>query len=75
MRRPEYIDDEMQEERLASDPYANVFFSKDRIEKVIEPIEREEVGLVPISSNPGVEEAVKILGRGAWMSGCPEGSE
>ena len=72
---PDDADDEIQEERLASDPYANVFFSKDRIEKVIEPIEREEFGLIPSPSTPKVEETVQILGRGAWMSGCPEGSE
>jgi hypothetical protein len=79
-RRADALDEPV-EDRLASDPYANVFFSKDRIEKVIEPIERDEWGLVsafdPDSTSSGShrEEAVKIMGRGTWMSGCPEGSE
>jgi len=49
-----------------ADPYANVFFSKDRIETIIEPITDDR-------SLDGNE--VRILDRAEWMKGCPEGSE
>jgi len=49
-----------------ADPYANVFFSKDRTETIIEPIPDDR-------SLDGNE--VRILDRAEWMKGCPEGSE
>jgi hypothetical protein len=54
------------------DPYANVFFPKHRVEKLVEPIEKEQVATI---TTPGtsMRETVKVLGRGEWMSGCPEG--
>jgi hypothetical protein len=47
-----------------ADPYANVFFSKDRTEVIIEPLpDRQAV------------DEINILSRVEWMRGCPEGSE
>ncbi|OCF77874.1 ubiquitin-conjugating enzyme family protein [Kwoniella mangroviensis CBS 8886] len=66
-------DGEIPEDKLLSDPYAGVFFSKDRIEKVIEPV--EEAKHMKISASAGSPYDVEILGRGEWMSGCPEGNE
>ncbi|TYJ53196.1 hypothetical protein B9479_006174 [Cryptococcus floricola] len=60
------------DEPHASDPYAGIFFSKDRVEEVIEPIDDDEFKTVP---TPSGNTKIKILGRGAWMSGCPEGGE
>lgn len=61
------------DEQMASDPYAGIFFSKDRVEDIIEPIETEETTTISI---PGINTTgVKILGRGEWMSGCPESGE
>ncbi|EKM59917.1 uncharacterized protein PHACADRAFT_250718 [Phanerochaete carnosa HHB-10118-sp] len=53
-----------------ADPYAGVFFSKDRREEVIEVEEEPEVVFVP-SSN----EKAKLMTQGQWMKGCPEGGE
>jgi hypothetical protein len=49
-----------------ADPYANVFFSKDRTETIIESV----------ATNPSGESGGKIpiLSRSEWMKGCPEGS-
>ncbi|WWC95452.1 hypothetical protein V866_002316 [Kwoniella sp. B9012] len=66
-------DGEIPEDKLLSDPYAGIFFSKDRIEKVIEPV--EEAKHIKISVSAGSDYDVEILGRGEWMSGCPEGNE
>lgn len=52
------------------DPYAGVFFSKDRKEEVIEVDEEPEFVTVP-----GFSERVRLITRGEWMKGCPEGSE
>lgn len=60
-------------EQMASDPYAGIFFSKNRVEEIIEPIETEETTIISIPG--GSTNEVKILGRGEWMSGCPEGGE
>lgn len=54
---------------ISSDPYAGIFFSKDRVEKVIEAVEVEEIRKVEVEFT---EYEVGVLGRGAWMSGCPE---
>ncbi|KAK7470678.1 hypothetical protein VKT23_002100 [Stygiomarasmius scandens] len=53
-----------------SDPYAGIFFSKDRREEVIEVEEEPESVPIPGSSTP-----VKIMTQGQWMKGCPEGGE
>nr|XP_019043448.1 ubiquitin-conjugating enzyme family protein [Kwoniella bestiolae CBS 10118]OCF22378.1 ubiquitin-conjugating enzyme family protein [Kwoniella bestiolae CBS 10118] len=66
-------DGEIPEDRLLSDPYAGIFFSKDRVEKIIEPVEDAIYMAVAVSA--GSSHNVKILGRGEWMSGCPEGSD
>ncbi|KXN90251.1 Baculoviral IAP repeat-containing protein 6, partial [Leucoagaricus sp. SymC.cos] len=52
------------------DPYAGIFFSKDRREEVIEVEEDAETLQVP-----GTHDRVKIMSQGQWMKGCPEGSE
>jgi hypothetical protein len=53
-----------------SDPYANVFFSKDRVEEVIESIEEEQEEKAGESSTKP-----EVVSRQEWMRGCPEGSE
>ncbi|KAF8639801.1 hypothetical protein AX17_001060 [Amanita inopinata Kibby_2008] len=53
------------------DPYAGVFFSKDRREEVIEVEEEPEVVLLPDVNN----ERVTLMTQGQWMKGCPEGGE
>ncbi len=73
--------DELGEDRLLSDPYAGIFFSKDRTEQIIEEAEEAEWidTMAHKSSRAGhasnVEPKVLVLGMGAWMKGCPEGSE
>ncbi|KAG6821257.1 hypothetical protein H0H93_002367 [Arthromyces matolae] len=52
------------------DPYAGIFFSKDRKEEVIEVEEQAEIIQVPNFAEP-----VKIMTQGEWMKGCPEGGE
>jgi ubiquitin-protein ligase len=52
------------------DPYAGVFFSKDRREEVIEVEEEPEY-----ATPPGSKESVKLMMQGDWMRGCPEGNE
>ncbi|OCH94539.1 ubiquitin conjugating enzyme family protein [Obba rivulosa] len=52
------------------DPYAGIFFSKDRREEVIEVEEEPQVVLVPEAN---IE--VPLMTQGQWMKGCPEGSE
>ncbi|KAI0737682.1 ubiquitin conjugating enzyme family protein [Daedaleopsis nitida] len=54
----------------AIDPYAGIFFSKDRREEVIEVEEEPE-----LVSMPGIAEKVPLMTQGQWMKGCPEGSE
>ncbi|KAI0650839.1 ubiquitin conjugating enzyme family protein [Trametes meyenii] len=54
----------------AVDPYAGIFFSKDRREEVIEVEEEPEMAIVP-----GMNEKVPLMTQGQWMKGCPEGSE
>nr|XP_019009265.1 uncharacterized protein I206_05913 [Kwoniella pini CBS 10737]OCF48046.1 hypothetical protein I206_05913 [Kwoniella pini CBS 10737] len=61
------------EDRLLSDPYAGIFFSKDRVERIMEPVEEDRY--VKVILTQGQDEHVKVLRRAAWMSGCPEGSE
>jgi hypothetical protein len=50
-----------------ADPYANVFFSKDRTETIIEPVSSDE--------DSSGKDPLGILSRAEWMRGCPEGSE
>lgn len=71
----------MPEERLLSDPYAGIFFSKDRTEQVIETSEESEwidtsnlPTLAPRSPRDGSTK-VRLLCIGEWMNGCPEGSK
>ncbi|KZT70316.1 hypothetical protein DAEQUDRAFT_689428 [Daedalea quercina L-15889] len=53
-----------------ADPYAGIFFSKDRREEVIEVEEEPETTLVL-----DVNEEAQLMTQGQWMKGCPEGSE
>ncbi|KAK7049543.1 hypothetical protein VNI00_005574 [Paramarasmius palmivorus] len=55
---------------VESDPYAGIFFSKDRREEVIEVEEEPEVTTIP-----NTNEQVKLMTQGQWMKGCPEGGE
>ncbi|QRV91387.1 ubiquitin-conjugating enzyme [Ceratobasidium sp. AG-Ba] len=55
---------------IHGDPYAGIFFSKDRKEEVIEV--EEEPELVHI---PGKLEPVPLMTQSEWMKGCPEGGE
>ncbi|KAI0355391.1 ubiquitin conjugating enzyme family protein [Trametes cingulata] len=72
----DYDDDSDFEEKAgqangtAVDPYAGIFFSKDRREEVIEVEEEPEVVIMP-----GVAEKIPLMTQGQWMKGCPEGSE
>ncbi|KAG6814198.1 hypothetical protein H0H92_000875 [Tricholoma furcatifolium] len=52
------------------DPYAGIFFSKDRKEEVIEVEEQPEVANIP-----GFSQPIKLMTQGEWMKGCPEGGE
>ncbi|KAI6035335.1 ubiquitin conjugating enzyme family protein [Pisolithus orientalis] len=52
------------------DPYAGIFFSKDRREDVIEVEEEAEFVSLPESKEP-----IKLMTQGEWMKGCPEGNE
>ncbi|EJT97519.1 hypothetical protein DACRYDRAFT_84483 [Dacryopinax primogenitus] len=55
------------------DPYAGIFFSKDRKEEVIEVEETpEQVTLHPSPDNP---QTLVLMTQGEWMKGCPEGGE
>ncbi|PCH40762.1 hypothetical protein WOLCODRAFT_136978 [Wolfiporia cocos MD-104 SS10] len=54
----------------AADPYAGIFFSKDRREEVIEVEEEPEMALMP-----DVTARVPLMTQGQWMKGCPEGGE
>ncbi|KAL4245719.1 hypothetical protein ABKN59_001670 [Abortiporus biennis] len=53
-----------------ADPYAGIFFSKDRREEVIEVEEEPETVFVPDAN-----ETVHVMTQGQWMKGCPEGGE
>lgn len=55
------------------DPYAGIFFSKDRVERIVEAQPEEEYADVVTGGTYGKNVHVKILSRGEWMSGCPEG--
>ena len=68
--------DDLPGERLLSDPYAGVFFSKERTEHILEPAEEVEWTelAIPQDEESGSLTRVRVLGRGEWMSGCPEGS-
>ncbi|KAF8913873.1 hypothetical protein CPB84DRAFT_1669268 [Gymnopilus junonius] len=52
------------------DPYAGIFFSKDRKEEVIEVEEVPEIMVIDET-----KETVPLLTQGQWMKGCPEGGE
>jgi hypothetical protein len=47
-----------------------IFFSKDRIEEVIEVEEDPDVEYIAEA-----REHVKLMTQGQWMKGCPEGGE
>jgi hypothetical protein len=51
------------------DPYAGIFFSKDRKEEVIEVEETPEHFVQPSGSQ------IPLMTQGEWMRGCPEGGE
>ncbi|KAH8092454.1 ubiquitin conjugating enzyme family protein [Cristinia sonorae] len=53
-----------------ADPYAGIFFSKDRREEVIEVEEEPENVFVPDAG-----ENANLMTQGQWMKGCPEGGE
>ncbi|KAH7105452.1 hypothetical protein BKA62DRAFT_689728 [Auriculariales sp. MPI-PUGE-AT-0066] len=54
-----------------ADPYAGIFFSKDRKEEVIEVVEDDpERVYVPL-----VNATRPVMTQGEWMKGCPEGGE
>ncbi|KAH8830857.1 hypothetical protein DL96DRAFT_1594587 [Flagelloscypha sp. PMI_526] len=55
------------------DPYAGIFFSKDRREVVIEVEEEPEQSTLTLPD--GSTQSVKLMTQGQWMKGCPEGSE
>ncbi|KAF9259490.1 hypothetical protein L218DRAFT_908179 [Marasmius fiardii PR-910] len=55
---------------VESDPYAGIFFSKDRREEVIEVEEEPEVVTLP-----NINASIKLMTQGQWMKGCPEGGE
>ncbi|KAH9833805.1 ubiquitin conjugating enzyme family protein [Rhodofomes roseus] len=67
-------DDDVKPDRDGShanaDPYAGIFFSKDRREEVIEVEEEPDAALVL-----DVNEEATLMTQGQWMKGCPEGSE
>ena len=72
--------DELLEPKVSSDPYAGIFFSKDRTEKIIEVAEEDEwVELShPYGDREGAQASpmvVRVMSVGDWMKGCPEGSE
>ncbi|KAI0065922.1 hypothetical protein BV25DRAFT_1797993 [Artomyces pyxidatus] len=52
------------------DPYAGIFFSKDRREEVIEVEEQPEI-LHLLNGSEGVQ----LMTQSQWMKGCPEGGE
>ncbi|KAJ1311203.1 hypothetical protein OPQ81_009704 [Rhizoctonia solani] len=52
------------------DPYAGIFFSKDRKEEVIEVEEEPELVFIPGNVDP-----VPLMTQSEWMKGCPEGGE
>ncbi|EIN10758.1 hypothetical protein PUNSTDRAFT_142698 [Punctularia strigosozonata HHB-11173 SS5] len=72
----DYIDYDSDEEFKPSaqkadvDPYAGIFFSKDRREEVIEIEEAPEHATIP-----GFSDSMPLMTQGEWMQGCPEGSE
>ncbi len=57
------------------DPYAGVFFSKDRVEKVIEMTQAETYATVPHRDGKTEESKVRVLSLEEWMNGCPEEGE
>ncbi|CUA76927.1 hypothetical protein RSOLAG22IIIB_02407 [Rhizoctonia solani] len=52
------------------DPYAGIFFSKDRKEEVIEVEEEPELIFIPGNADP-----IPLMTQSEWMKGCPEGGE
>lgn len=61
------------------DPYAGIFFSKDRTERLVEPVVEEIHASIRLPAGSVGDQAtditVRVLSRGEWMSGCPEGGE
>jgi hypothetical protein len=60
------------EGRLRSDPYAGVFFSKERSQEVIEAIEEPRFIELEVA---GETRTLRVLSRSDWMSGCLEDGE
>jgi len=71
--------DELAEERLLSDPYAGIFFSKDRTEQVVEDVENPEWVDAPVPTGTAGDAEIfarsRVLSLSDWMKGCPEGSK
>lgn len=51
----------------------DIFYSKDRVEEVVEVEDEPISGSMNVKGHQDNEELpYKILSKGAWMSGCPE---
>ncbi|KAI0268350.1 hypothetical protein BC834DRAFT_869029 [Gloeopeniophorella convolvens] len=64
------VKDDTPNTQVDIDPYAGIFFSKDRREEVIEVEEEPEIEYMPQE-----KERVKLMTQNQWMKGCPEGAE
>lgn len=54
----------------------DIFYSKDRVEEVVEVEDEPISGSMTVKGQQDNEELhYKILPKGAWMSGCPEMGE
>ena len=54
----------------------DIFYSKDRMEEVVEVEEEPISGSMNVKGHQDNEELpYQILSKGAWMSGCPEMGE
>ncbi|KZT62275.1 hypothetical protein CALCODRAFT_462875 [Calocera cornea HHB12733] len=69
----EFLDPDMKRTGEEIDPYAGIFFSKDRREEVIEVEETPE--RVELHYTPTTSHTLPLMTQGEWMKGCPEGNE
>ncbi|KZO91353.1 hypothetical protein CALVIDRAFT_521696 [Calocera viscosa TUFC12733] len=69
----EFLDPNLKRTGEEIDPYAGIFFSKDRREEVIEIEETPE--RVTLYSTPSTSHILPLMTQGEWMKGCPEGNE
>jgi hypothetical protein len=61
---------------VEENPPIDIFYSKDRVEEVVEVEEEPMSGSMSVKGHQDNEELpYKILSKGAWMSGCPEMGE